>query len=326
MFENAIIVESALSAFNNAALYTPAFLWSFVLTLPIYIFLWMFSNDITQKIGWTQNNIIVKSSFWTAIITLGWVVLFGGNYAVLRDNVSTLPFMISAIVFVTSLFIGSHTKFHNVFCRRNLPLIILGIIALGMSDMHVWWGPFLQIGAALAGVLLGMVARSEMREVPGILLIIMATTTAILMQPEFFRFGQLGNLTFVHMLAVLLVCALAMATLAVRNVNPVGKIHDSAYIKIKWMVRFVVMLEIALFAMTESVPVFFAAAVSFFVLFGLSVWHSSKVSSGLGDKLYATTLLLFGAIITMPVICAIGIIILASLPHGNLWDETKYLL
>ena len=326
MFEDSVIVQSALSAFNNAALYAPAFLWSFVLTLPIYVLVWMFGGDIAEKIGWSRNNMVGKASFWTAIITLGWVVLFGGNYAVLRDDTSTLPFMVAAIVFVASLFIGSHMRFRNIFNRRNLPLIALCVIALGLSDMHAWWGPLLQIGAAFVGMLVGLLARSEMRDIPGILLIVMATTTAILMQPEFFRFGQLGNLTFVHMLGVMLVCALAMATLAVRNIKPSNKIHDSAYIKIKWMVRFVVMLSIALFVMTESVPVFFAVAISLFVLFALSVWHSAKASVTLGDKLYAMTLVVFGAIITMPLICAAGVLCLANLPREDLWNETKYLL
>src|SRR5574344_1113072 len=34
MFDDAIIVQSAVSAFNNAALYAPAFLWWAVLSIP----------------------------------------------------------------------------------------------------------------------------------------------------------------------------------------------------------------------------------------------------------------------------------------------------
>jgi len=327
MFEDAIIVQSALSAFNNAALIAPAFLWSFILTLPLYILVWMFRGDIMGKFGWTHTNMIPKASFWVAIITLGWVVLFGGNYAVLRDDTSTLPFMVAAIVFVSTLFVSSHlSKGWHLFKRANLPYVALGILVLGLSDTHAWWGPVLQIGAACAGFFVGRVTKNEMRDIPGILLIVMTTSVAMLMQPEFFRFGQLGNLTFVHMLAMILIGALAMATLVIRNIKPSNKIHDSAYIKIKWMLRFVVMLGIALFIMTESVPVFLVLVVSMFALFALSVWHSNKSSGALGDKLYAMTILLFGAIITMPVICAIGIICFGGLPCGNLWKETKYLL
>lgn len=326
MFEDTIIVQSAISAFNNAALVAPAFLWSALLTLPIYLLVWAFGGKIAEKIGWNRNNIQNRASLWVSIITFGWIVLFGGNYGVLRDSTSTLPFMVAAIIFVTSMFIGSHLGRSALFARKNLPWLVLIIVALGLSDTHAWWGSVLQIGAATAGFLLGQSAKSEMRDVPGILLIIMATTTAMLMQPEFFRFGQLGNLTWLHMIAVMIVGMLVAATLAVRNIKPLGHIHHSAYTKLKWMVRFVVMLGFAVFMMTESVPVFLGTFGAMFVLFGLSVRHAKTVPNMLGDKLYALAIISFGLITTMPVILAIGIVYLANLPSGNLWLESKHLL
>lgn len=326
MFEDSIIVQSAISAFNNAALSAPAFLWSALLTLPLYVLIWAFGDKIADKIGLTHTNILKRASFWTAIVALGWIVLFGGNYGVLRDDTSTLPFMIAAIVFVISVFIGSHLHIDIFAKRENRLYIALAIIALGLSDMHTWWGPILQIGAALCGFFIGRMAKSEMRDIPGVLLIIMATTTAMLMQPEFFRFGQLGNLTWLHIVAVMAVGMLFAATAAVRNIKPAEKIHDSAYIKLKWMARFVVMLGFAVFVMTESVPVFLGTTMAMFALFALSVWHSNKTLNALGDKLYVATIIAFGVITTMPVICAIGIVCLANMPHGNLWAESKYLL
>ena len=326
MFDDAIIVQSAISAFNNAALIAPAFLWSALLTLPLYWLIWVMGDKIAEYIKWTRANILNRASLWVAIITFGWIVLFGGNYSVLRDDTSTLPFMIAAIVFVTSVFIGSRVQ-QNIFAKRkNLVCVGLIIVALGLSDMRVWWGPILQIGAALSGFFVGRVAKSEMHDVPGVLLIIMATTTAMLMQPEFFRFGQLGNLTWLHMVSLMIVGALVAATIAVRNVNSLGKIHHSAYVKLKWMARFVVMLGGAVFIMTESVPVFLGTTVAMFVLFALSVWHAVKMPSALGDKLYAATIIAFGVITTMPMICAVGVLFLANLSHGNLWSESRQLL
>lgn len=326
MFEDAIIVQSALSAFNNAALVAPAFLWSAVLTLPLYIIVWLFGGQIAEKIGWLKSNIIGRASLWTAIITFGWVVLFGGNYGVLRDDTSTLPFMVAAIVFVSALFLGSHLQSKQLVTRSNLPYIALVLVALVLSDTHTWWGPLLQVGAAAVGFIFGRMAHSEMRDVPGVLLIIMATTTAMLMQPEFFRFGQLGNLTPVHLVFITMVGMCLAATIALRNIKPSNKIHDSAYVKLKWMARFVVMLAVAVFIMTESVPVFLVSELVGFVLFALSVWHSATETDVLSEKLYALTILLFGIITTMPVISAIGIVMLSLLPHGNLWAESKYLL
>ena len=70
------------------------------------------------------------------------------------------PFMVAAIVFVTSTFVGSHMRKGTLTKRENLPYVILVIIALAWSDMHEWWGPILQIGAAASGILLGHVAKS----------------------------------------------------------------------------------------------------------------------------------------------------------------------
>ena len=326
MFNDAIIVQSAISAFNNAALVAPAFLWSAVLTLPLYLIVWKFGGKIAEFLRWSRGNITMRAALWTVVVTLGWVILFGGNYAVLRDDTSTLPFMIAAIIFVAMLFIGSYTRDIRFLRRENLLYIILFVLALGLSDMHAWWGPLLQIAAAFAGMVIGRHVGVEMPAVPGVLLVSGATVTAMLMQPEYFRFGQLGNLTWVHLLFVMAFGALAAATVAVRNINTAGRIHDSAYIKLKWMVRFVVALGVALFIMTESVPVFLGTSAAAFVLTALTVWHNTVLPDALGKRLFAMSIILFGILTTMPVITAIGIVYMATLPRANLWSEIRSLL
>ena len=277
MFDDAIIVQSAISAFNNAALVAPAFFWSALLTLPLYAIVWVFGGKIAEYLRWSRGNIAMRTALWTVIITVGWIVLFGGNYGVLRDDTSTLPFMIAAITFVSAVFIGSYIRGIEIFKRTNAVYVAMVLIALGMSDMHAWWGPLLQMGAAFAGFVIGRRAKMEMPAVPGVLLVSGATVTAMLMQPEYFRFGQLGNLTWVHLLFVAVFGMAVATTVAVRNVNACGSIHDSAYIKLKWMVRFVVALGIVLFIMTESVPVFLGVAVATFLSGALTVWHAKKI-------------------------------------------------
>lgn len=326
MFNDAIIVQSAISAFNNAALAAPAFLWSAVLTLPLYLIVWKFGNKIAEYLRWSRGNITMRAALWIVVITLGWIVLFGGNYGVLRDDTSTLPFMVAAIVFVSSLFIGSYTRDIRFSGRENLIYVAMVALALGLSDMHAWWGPLLQIGAAFGGFAVGRRAGVEMPAVPGVLLISGATVTAMLMQPEYFRFGQLGNLTWVHLLFVMAFGVLSAATVAVRNINTVGRIHESAYIKLKWMLRFVVALGVALFIMTESVPVFLGTSVAAFVLVALTVWHNTKLPEALGNRLFALSVIIFGIMVAMPVIVAIGIVYLVSLPRANIWREIRALL
>ena len=326
MFDDAIIVQSAISAFNNAALVAPAFLWSALLTLPLYLVVWVFGDKIADYLRWSRGNITMRAALWTVITTIGWVVLFGGNYGVLRDDTSTLPFMIAAIIFVASIFVGSYTRDIKYARRENAIYIILVLLALGLSDMHAWWGPILQIGAAFIGFVIGRRAGVEMPPVPGVILISGATVTSLLMQPEYFRFGQLGNLTWVHLLFVGLFGIVAAATVAVRNINTRGRIHHSAYIKLKWMVRFVVALGVALFVMTESVPVFLGTSAAAFVLVALSVWHVKDMPSTLGNKLFALAVMLFGILITMPVITAIGIVYMVNMPKSDFLREIKQLL
>lgn len=321
MFDDAIIVQSAVSAFNNAALYAPAFLWWAVLSIPLFAMVYMYGADFLGRLGWTRQNAGLRTCVTTVIMTLCWVVLFGGNYAVLRDNATVLPFMIAAIVFVASMFITSHARVADLSAvrsylrgRRAWAFAALVLIVVGMSDTHAWWGPLLQIGAMVLGVLFGRMARAEMRPIAGTLLVIGATTTAILMQPEFFRFGQLGALTAFHLLFLVLIAATLAAVVALQNINSRGAIHTSAYIKLKWMFRFVAALCVVLFVMTESVPVFLGLMVVSFMSSALTIWHRDSVHAGLVEFLFATVLMLFGIITVVPVISALGLVAMQRVP------------
>lgn len=335
MFDDAVIVQSAMSAFNNAALAAPAFLWWAILATPLFVMVYWCGNSFREKIGWARDVLLKTVSVWTVFLTLAWIVLFGGNYGVLRDTASTLPFMVAAIVFVAVLFLSSNTRdvrlpsWRGGSARGRIKIaaaVLLGVAALGLSDMHAWWGPLLQIGAAAAGAVLGRIGRGEMRLVPGGVLVMLAATTAILMQPEFFRFGQLGTLTLAHLVGLMSVGVAAAAAIALRNVRPCGRIHRSAYIKLKWMMRFVALLGLALFGLTESVPVFLGTTVVFFVMFAMSVWHAKIIPAALGDKMFAAMMCAFGVITTMPAITALGILYWMSVPAGNTWRDAKFLL
>ena len=328
MLNDAVVVQSAVSAFNNAALWAPAFLWWAGLALPLFVVVWWCGGAIMQRVGWTDDNILGRVSIWTAGLTLVWLVLMGGNYGVLRDSLSVLPMMIAAIVFLTSLFVSSHMR------TRPLPhmnwwrwIVLLGVLVIvGLSDLHAWWGPLLQIGAIALGAVLGRVAKAEMRPISGTLLIALTTTVAILMQPEFFRFGQLGNLTVFHLGAILLLGMAAMGTIAVLNINARGAVRRGVFIKLKWLMRVSCALGAALFLLTEAVPVFIGTLVAMFVSFAMSVWHSDKFDARLGYMMFACALGLFGVITVMPVITVMGILDWQSVKGCNFWRNVKQLL
>ena len=328
MLNDFIIVESAISAFNNAALWMPAFLWWAILALPLFVVIYWCSDTIMARIGWTRENIVKRATPWVAGLTCAWVVMFGGNYAVLRDSLSVLPMMTATILFLTSLFVSSHLR-HHALPRMNWwrwALLILLIVAVGLSDTHAWWGPLLQIGAIVLGVLLGRIAHGAMRPFGGTIMIIMMTAIAVLMQPEFFRFGQLGNLTAVHLLAMLALGVTCMMTIAIQNINPRNKIRHGVYIKLKWLMRVICALGMALFILTEAVHVFIGTMVALFLSVALSVWHADTVNAVLGDKMFALALMVFGAITVMPVITAIGILYWTHTDNVKIWAESKRLL
>lgn len=329
MFNDVVIVQSAVSAFNNAALGAPAFFWWMLLSLPLLAMVWVCAPMIINKLGLDTNNMHARGGIVLSIMTFLWVVLFGGNYGVLRDSVSVLPFMTATIVFLTSLFVGSHMRDLNPFNISRMArvgLVAVLIIALGVSDMHAWWGPLLQIGACGLGWFMGRAARGAMRPVAGMILIMMMVTIAMLMQPEFFRFGQLGNLTPVHMLFILMIGVCGMATIALNNINARGRIRRGIYMKLKWLMRVISVLMAALFVLTESVPLFVGLCVATFIMFALSIYHASSVPNDLMDKVLAITIILFGAITVMPVVSAIGIVYWAMLPNGRSMAEIRTLL
>ena len=86
MLNDIIIVESAISAFNNAALWMPAFLWWSILALPLFVVVYWCADTIMTRIGWNKQNLVNSASMWVAGLTCVWAILFGGNYGVLRDS------------------------------------------------------------------------------------------------------------------------------------------------------------------------------------------------------------------------------------------------
>lgn len=335
MFEDTVVVQSAVSAFNNAALVAPAFLWWAILMLPLFAMVYLYGNDFIARIGWTRQNMLSRMCLTTVAMILCWVVVFGGNYAVLRDRITVLPFLVALIVFLSTVFVASHTQQVKLPKWRGAPrrkrvriaaFVAMVLLIVGLSDTHTWWGPMLQIVAFCAGCVVGRRARTEMRPVPGVTMIVMATMVAMLMQPEFFRFGQLGALSPFHLLFLLAGGVVAAALTVLRNVNVRGRVHRSAYIKLKWMARFVAALGIVLFVMTESVPVFLGTVAVFGASFALSVWHASKVPENLDNAAFAIMLMIFGTITVMPVITAMGLVWFMNLEHRPTWRDARFLL
>ena len=64
MLEDVIVVQSAISAFNNAALLTPAFLWYAILALPLFVVVFACADMLRAYLKWNMGNVVEKSAPW----------------------------------------------------------------------------------------------------------------------------------------------------------------------------------------------------------------------------------------------------------------------
>ncbi|MBD5388923.1 hypothetical protein HDR63_01560 [bacterium] len=343
MFNDAIIVQTAVSAFNNAALYAPTFLWLGILMLPLFWMARVAGPDFVahQTILPGLHRPATRADNYALVVLgtiLGWLILMGGNYGVLRDAMSTLPYAMAGVMFfVTTLTVRQGrvvapalpawiaNRVRRPRLMRYLVLLMVAVVA-GAFGAPGWTGFLMAAASVLMGAMVGRAMPRGMNAMLGTVLAMMMVATLMLMQPEFFHFGQLGNLTLVHMGGLILLGAFAAATLALRYVHPRGRIHHSAYVKLKWMARLVSILAAALFVLTESVPVFLGLTGVIFLMCVMSVWHAERVPADLATRMWAMTMGIFGILTGMPVITVVGIILMASLPGASWRRGARFLI
>ena len=335
MFDESLVVQSAISAFNNAALALPAFFWLGLLMLPMFYVVYKYGNRLMDMIGWERFGLQTRIIKWTIVMSLIWLVLFGGNYVVLRDDTSLLPFVTAIIAFMGMLFVGNITrdiklpKWHDLPRNRKWKVVLFAVLILaiiGLTDTHTWWGPILQIAAFVGGIFVGRRMKKNINVVPFVSGFMFLFTVMILMQPEFFRFGQLGSLTLLHLAGVAFVGLPIVGSIMLRNFESRGKIYQSAFVKLKWLMRCLVLLSGCLFVMTESVPVFIGTCGLSAVLFWLKIIHAKSMPQHLADKLLMLAIFSFGVLTIMPVISCLAIFGWLNLPHGDFIDEVHTLL
>lgn len=335
MFEESLVVPSAVSAFNNAGLALPAFFWTGLLMLPLFYVVYKYGNSFMDMIGWQRNKMRSVVISWTIILSLIWIVLFGGNYDVLRDPETLLPFVTAIIAFAGMTFVGYTTrdiplpKWREMSRTNKWKMLFVCAVILsliGLTDVHKWWGPLVQIAAFVGGGYFGRKMKYKINEVPFVSAFIFLFTVMILMQPEFFRFGQLGNLTVLHLFGVVMVGLPVADALVLRNTKPSGKIYASAYTKLKWLMRCLVALAGCLFVMTESVPIFIAVCGLVAGLAWLKVIHARSVPEHLADKLLLVAIFAFGCLTIMPVISCMAILGWLALPRTDFVQDLRALL
>lgn len=316
MFDGFSVVSTAISSFNNAALMGPCFFAVGLLSLPLFYFVFLYGRDILSRLKWTGKT-ETKISFWAVFCLVLWLLLFGGNYAVIRDSVSVLPVMVAFVLFVSMIYITNQAiklNYLTVFQDRKVKWVsgaMLLVLAFFSAKPDLW-GVLMQLSAVVCGIIVGSRLHKNISDISMSTLIFGIMTTLILMQPEYFRFGQLGNLTLVHLGALLMTGFFAVSVLVLKYTNARAKIHESAYIKLKWLFRIIALLALILFVLTESVPVFIGLLGAIGVSEMLTIYHSRKTSENLAKQSWVLLLMCFGVLIMCPVITCLGIIYLCQ--------------
>ncbi len=315
MLNDVLVATTAVSSFNNAALLSPLFLSVGILTGPLFFIVYLYGKDFVSKLGWNNQNAELYSGGLSALFLMLWLLFFGGNYAVIRDSMSVLPLILGVVLFFCMIVVSNDIiqfKFFDKLCKSKLKWLMLFLILLGtvLSSMMTWWGILLQVSAVLCGAIIGCRLKRNHSWVSMVSWIFGIMAVLILMQPEYFRFGQLGHLTMAHLFMVVLTGFFAITTLITRYVKAHAAIHQSAFVKLKWLLRIVALLALILFVSTESVPVFIGLLMSIGLLEALSIYHNTKTADNMFRQSWAALIICLGVMIICPVISAIGIIYL----------------
>ena len=317
---NSEIVASAITSFNNAALAAPNFLWGALLMMPLFFVAWKKCDMFLAEFFPTRRLRDYNFVWLMELMLIGWLTLNSGNWNAIRDGVGYLPYINSAITFLLVRDFVARLRDRNPklpafiisMSRRARRWIKFGIfvamIAVGFSVNLQPEFMALQSSAVLFGAASGYLRRRTAKPVNFISFILFTLTVIISMQPEYFRFGQLGHLTIAHIFFLSLMAILYAMIFVFRNFKPTGFIKDNHYKYIKWFVRLSTLLAFILFVMTESVPMLLGFFVGVFVTVWFAVKHA-RIFNGmqLSQNLLALMMISFGIMTVMPIVTITGI-------------------
>jgi hypothetical protein len=315
------LVASAVASFNNAALAMPNFMWAAVLMLPVFILAWKIAPEILNNFFPTKKK-RDENFAWTAEVLLAlFLVLDHGNWAVIRDGVGFLPYLQAALLFLLAKDATARLYRHNprvpLFWSRfdkytqrwlKIAALLVAVALIASSAAQEFNFIALQIASVLFGAAAGYFSRRPAAPVNYMTIVMLGAAVAVAMQPEYFRFAQLGRLTLAHLSALGGIVALGAVVFIFRNFGPSGIIRDNYYKYIKWFMWLLTLLMFILFAITESVPVLLGFGASVLMTSWFAAKHSKQAVFQLSGNLWAMMLMLFGAITAMPAITIVGIL------------------
>ncbi|MGI5845881.1 MAG: hypothetical protein ACOX7D_01700 [Alphaproteobacteria bacterium] len=325
MFDITLVVQSAVSSFNNIALHSPDFFWTTLLCLPIFIVFWIFAPEISAKFLPDSKKRLKTIAVWSIVFIAVWL-LTHESFNSLRDGITFGISTLTAIcVFGIGVFAGWRIpSFTNLVKIKEKWRKIADIVApvsvailVGLCAWGTWQTVLVQFVAALLGFYTGrlMVYRNRYQMEPEWLSIILMGTLlfGLIMQPEFFRFGQLGHLTIIHIFFLIITLITIIGSIMMRLVKPTGWLTNSHYKKLMWLIRLGVILALILFILTENALAFAILGIGILIQAFVIIRHNTpkniNILENWSEDLWILSLGLFGLLTTMPVLICAAIIL-----------------
>jgi hypothetical protein len=307
------------------------------MTLPVFYAAWKMSPEILAVFFPAKKSRDYNFAFLAEILVAVWLVFGYGNWETLRDGVGFLPYLASAVLFLVARDATARLceqnpktprwwrKSFDSAARRWLKISILLVFVaiLGAGAVQELGFIALQIAGGLFGIVAGYFGRRSYPPLNYIALVVVLLTVGITMQPEYFRFAQMGRLTFPHLAALAGIVMIGALIFAMRNFTPTGFVTDGHYRYIKWFMRLCTLLVFILFVMTEAVPALLAFGAGVLATAWFAVKHLPRGSDVfvLSGNLWGAMLFLFGAVAVMPALAAVGILCWRNNNTKSFWAK-----
>jgi len=345
MFEEFFITSSAISTFNNAALLAPEFLYMAILAIPLFYIAWIMTPEILARFLPNPKIRENQIALLTVIVIFIWTVTHQ-NFGVLRAEsfvgILNAIIMCGSMVFLSRRYYESEwrpafarpvaglRRYARYFIVPASIMIIVGLFAIQSG----WAGVMLQMGAVGIGILSGWLLQRKNaaeRDVKFLTAALMAMVSyGLIMQPEFFRFGQFANLTFVHILGLLIVASLIALFFALYFFRPRGYFKKLHFERVQILTIAALSLVTVVLLITESALLFLAFAG---VIFGYSVIAIAHFKKSKADELqklktdvWIVSLFAFGILATLPVLSFAAILLWRAESRDNFINSVRNLL
>ncbi|MDR2686036.1 MAG: hypothetical protein LBB23_04695 [Rickettsiales bacterium] len=343
------VLGTAASTFNNSALASPWFLQSAALAIPVFIAVWLASDAIIGRIMPDAKKRPLSSKVWIFISFVLWAAFGVGNFAALREPASMVEVLVPAVLFL-SAWGAAHSAVQlgsvpaTRLGRAQRVALIAGILLLvGFAGARNLSGMFLPIAGIAGGFIGGFYSarysgalKSFTQGYPIISsgVVMLLSASCILMQPELFRFGQLGNLDASQLMGLGFVAVsapmAAVLTMMARVKRARGFLGEVAHGRVMWLMRLIVLLCAILFFITESIVTFLILAASAIPYAMVSGGHQpyaeARAVNTFAFDVWCITLFVFGLVAGSFASAFLGVILWRSIPHKGHMEFADKLL